>query len=180
VPPGRRRDTSTPAPAPSRRGPLGTLARLVADRGDHAQAARLTGAVDAARWRIGYPRPPADLPADASLRDDLAAVPGKTTFADLVGEGSDLGLDQAVVYASRGRGPRDRPAIGWDSLTTTEPEVAALVAEGLTNPQIAERLFVRPATVKTHISHIFAEVGVSTRAELAALASRQRDERPSP
>jgi hypothetical protein len=41
---------------------LDTLARLVADRGDHAQAARLTGAVDAARRRIGYPRPPADLP----------------------------------------------------------------------------------------------------------------------
>jgi hypothetical protein len=145
VPPGRRRDTSTPAPAPSRRGPLGTLARLVADRGDHAQAARLTGAVDAARRRIGYPRPPADLSADASLRDDLAAVLGKTTIADLVGEGSDLGLDRAVVYASRGRGRRGRPAIGWNSLTTTEREVGALVAEGLTNPPIADEFELAPS-----------------------------------
>ncbi len=158
---------------------LDTLARLVADRGDHARAARLTGAADAARRRIGYPRPPADLPADASLRGDLVAILGETTFADLVGEGTELGLDQAVAYASRGRGPRGRPAIGWDSLTTTEREVASLVAEGLTNPQIAERLFVRPATVKTHVSHIFTKVGVSSRAELAALASRQRDERTS-
>jgi DNA-binding CsgD family transcriptional regulator len=86
-----------------------------------------------------------------------------------------MDLDQAVVHVSRGRGPRGRPAMGWDSLTTAEREVAALVAEGLTNPQIAERLFVRPATVKTHVSHIFAKVGVSTRAELAALAARQRD-----
>jgi DNA-binding CsgD family transcriptional regulator len=91
-----------------------------------------------------------------------------------------MDLDQAVVYASRGRGPRGRPAIGWDSLTTTERDVAALVTEGLTNPQIAERLFVRPATVKTHLSHIFAKVGVNNRAELAALATRHRDEPPSP
>jgi DNA-binding CsgD family transcriptional regulator len=88
-------------------------------------------------------------------------------------------LGDGVAYASRGRGPRGRPAIGWDSLTATEREVAALVAEGLTNPQIAERLFVRPATVKTHVSHIFAKVGVTTRAELAAAAASQRDGRPS-
>jgi predicted ATPase/DNA-binding CsgD family transcriptional regulator len=158
---------------------LDSLARLGADRGDHAPAARLMGAADESRRRIGYPRPPADLPTDASLREDLVAVLGEATFAALVGEGTDLGLDQAVRYGSRGRGPRRRPAIGWHSLTATEREVAALVAEGLTNPQIAERLFVRPATVKTHVSHIFAKVGVSTRAELAALATRERDERPS-
>lgn len=48
------------------------------------------------------------------------------------------------------------------------------VAEGLTNPQIAERMFITRATVKTHTSHIFTKVGVTTRAELAAEVTRRR------
>jgi DNA-binding NarL/FixJ family response regulator len=46
--------------------------------------------------------------------------------------------------------------------------VIKLVAKGLTNPQIGERLFVSRATVKTHLAHIFTKLGVRTRAELAA------------
>jgi DNA-binding CsgD family transcriptional regulator len=104
---------------------------------------------------------------------------GEDIFMDLVREGSQLGLDESVAYATRGRGPRGRASIGWESLTATEREVAALVAEGLTNPQIAQRLFVGRATVKTHVSHIFTKIGVTTRAELAATAARQRDLGPS-
>jgi DNA-binding NarL/FixJ family response regulator len=48
-----------------------------------------------------------------------------------------------------------------------------LVAEGLTNPQIAEQMFIARGTVKVHVSHIFAKVGLSNRAELAALATRR-------
>jgi DNA-binding NarL/FixJ family response regulator len=43
----------------------------------------------------------------------------------------------AVGYVTRGRGPRTRPASGWDSLTPTELTVAQAIAEGLSNPQIA-------------------------------------------
>ncbi|MEJ7562457.1 MAG: LuxR C-terminal-related transcriptional regulator [Ilumatobacteraceae bacterium] len=53
-------------------------------------------------------------------------------------------------------------------------EVVALVAEGLTNPQIAERLFVSRATVKTHLSHVYTKVGIANRAELASLATRRQ------
>ena len=49
----------------------------------------------------------------------------------------------------------------------------SLVAEGLTNPQIAERLFVAPGTVKVHVSHVFTKLGLSTRSELAAAAARR-------
>ena len=49
-----------------------------------------------------------------------------------------------------------------------------LVAEGLTNPQIGERLYVSPRTVQTHLAHIFAKLGVSTRAQLAAQAAHQQ------
>jgi DNA-binding CsgD family transcriptional regulator len=54
----------------------------------------------------------------------------------------------------------------------TEMEVVRHAGEGLTDPQIAERLFVSRITVRVHLAHIFAKVGVSTRAELAALASK--------
>ena len=90
-------------------------------------------------------------------------------------EGASLGTDELLDWVLRARGSRGRPSLGWDSLTPTEREVASLVAEGLTNPQIAQRLFVSAATVKTHVSHIFAKVGVASRSELAARASRLGD-----
>jgi DNA-binding CsgD family transcriptional regulator len=70
------------------------------------------------------------------------------------------------------RGARQRPRIGWDSLTPTEHRVVGLVAEGLTNPQIGERLYVSRRTVQTHLAHVFAKLDVSSRAELAATAAR--------
>ena len=71
------------------------------------------------------------------------------------------------------RGERRRPGRGWESLTPTEIRVVELVAEGLTNPQVGERMFISRGTVKVHLSHIFAKLGTSTRAELAAEATRR-------
>ena len=50
-------------------------------------------------------------------------------------------------------------------------EVVRLVGEGLRNDAIARRLFIAPGTVKVHLSHIFAKLGIATRAELAAQAA---------
>ena len=66
-----------------------------------------------------------------------------------------------------------RPARGWESLTPTELRVVQLICEGLTNPQIGERMFISRGTVKVHLSHIFAKLGIGTRAELAAEATRR-------
>jgi DNA-binding NarL/FixJ family response regulator len=88
-------------------------------------------------------------------------------------EGRAMTIDAAVAYASRGRGERKRPASGWASLTPTEREVVGLVAEGLRNADIADRLYVSSSTVKTHLSHVFSKLGVTTRAELAALVTRR-------
>jgi DNA-binding CsgD family transcriptional regulator len=71
------------------------------------------------------------------------------------------------------RGPRSRPKSGWDSLTATEHKVVQLVAEGLSNPEIAERLFISRGTVHTHVSHILAKLGLRSRVGLAAEASRR-------
>jgi DNA-binding CsgD family transcriptional regulator len=78
-----------------------------------------------------------------------------------------------VAYATRKGGGRQRPAAGWASLTPAEREVVRLVGEGLRNDAIARRLFIAPGTVKVHLSHIFAKLGITTRAELAARAAVQ-------
>ncbi|HEX4863585.1 MAG TPA: response regulator transcription factor [Acidimicrobiales bacterium] len=57
-----------------------------------------------------------------------------------------------------------------DGLTAREIEVLQLIAQGLTNRQIAERLFVNESTVKTHINHVFAKVGVRDRAQAVTYA----------
>lgn len=67
---------------------------------------------------------------------------------------------------------RQRPSFGWESLTATERRVAALTVDGMTNRSIAERLFVSKYTVQTHLSHIFAKLGISSRVELAAVAAK--------
>lgn len=72
-----------------------------------------------------------------------------------------------VEVVRRTRGGRGRPHTGWDSLTPTEVAVVALVAEGLTNPQIAERLVVGRATVKTHVSSALTKTGLAGRTQLA-------------
>jgi DNA-binding CsgD family transcriptional regulator/class 3 adenylate cyclase len=59
------------------------------------------------------------------------------------------------------------------ALTRAEVAVARLVAEGLSNPQIARRLFISRHTAETHMKHIFAKLGVSSRAELAARVASQ-------
>jgi len=67
------------------------------------------------------------------------------------------------------RGPRRRPAGGWQSLTATERAVSLLVAEGLTNGAVARQLYISPHTVNTHLRHVFAKLGVSNRVALAAV-----------
>lgn len=66
------------------------------------------------------------------------------------------------------RAKRTRAKTGWDAVTPTEMRVLELVAEGLTNRQIGDRLFVSPRTVESHISKLFPKLNASSRTELAA------------
>jgi predicted ATPase/class 3 adenylate cyclase/DNA-binding CsgD family transcriptional regulator len=135
------------------------------------RAARLVGAAEADRARRGQPRPPT---LDARLAPDLERLRTDELETDRQA-GAAMTLQEAISYASRGRGSRKRPAYGWSSLSPAELDVVRLVTEGLTNPQIGERLFISKRTVQTHLSHVFQKLGVSNRAEVAAEATRHSE-----
>ncbi|RIQ22064.1 helix-turn-helix domain-containing protein, partial [Jiangella rhizosphaerae] len=106
--------------------------------------------------------------ADAGLADRPLDL-GPVVDEDAVERGRALPLPDAVAYATRARGPRRRPDTGWASLTPTERSVVDLAVQGLSNPEIGERLFMSRGTVKTHLAHVYAKLQVANRTELAAL-----------
>jgi predicted ATPase/DNA-binding CsgD family transcriptional regulator len=135
---------------------------------DAEAAAHLLAAVEAERARLGYVRFPVDRAAFATAAAHVEAMLGDRTEAVWT-SGAKLSMQEAAALAFRGERRALRPRTGWSSLTAAEERVARLVAEGLTNPQIGERLFVSRRTVQSHLSSIFSKLGVTTRAELAAL-----------
>ena len=151
------------------------LGVLAAARERFSDAARLLAAADAARRPMQYLAPGFTANRDAAARAASQArnVLGEDGFTQAWDEGQGLTLDSAVAYAARKGGGRKRPATGWASLTPAELEVVRLVGEGLRNDAIARRLFIAPGTVKVHLSHIFAKLGITTRTELTAQAAAQ-------
>jgi len=141
---------------------LEVLALVMGDAGQLLEAGRWLGAADAFRARTGYYR--------WFLRPAFEELRQKAGTAALE-EGARLSIEEAIAYAQRGHGERGRPAHGWDSLTPTEARVVELVAEGLPNKEIAAKLFVSVATVKTHLLHVYGKLEVRTRADLAAQAA---------
>jgi DNA-binding CsgD family transcriptional regulator len=71
------------------------------------------------------------------------------------------------------RAPRGRSTVGWEALTPTELRIVGLIAHGLSNPEIAEQLFLSRRTVQTHVSHALAKLGFRSRVELATEATRR-------
>jgi DNA-binding NarL/FixJ family response regulator len=114
------------------------------------------------------------LTKDASSQDIRAAI--------LTVAAGDAALDPAVqshvvaALAAGGQRPVE-PTQGAapdlpDDLTPREAEVLALIAEGLTNAEIAERLVVSPTTIKSHINHLFAKAGLRDRTQAVNYAYR--------
>jgi DNA-binding CsgD family transcriptional regulator len=69
----------------------------------------------------------------------------------------------------------ERPVSGWASLTETERRVADIVAEGLTNPQVADRLFLSRHTVDFHLRQAFRKLDIRSRVELTRLVLQHAD-----
>jgi DNA-binding NarL/FixJ family response regulator len=116
---------------------------------------------------------PPDEPRIRALAAATRAQIGDEAFAAARADGASLSLDEAIAWIQRARGSRKRPSGGWESVTPTELRVVALVAHGLTNPQIGERMFISRATVKVHLAHIFQKLDVRSRSALTAQAVRR-------
>jgi predicted ATPase/DNA-binding CsgD family transcriptional regulator len=152
---------------------LDALAAVAVARERFSEAARLLGAGAAGRARLGIVRWHPEAHFWSGIEQATREALGRDAYHAAYAEGAALELDEAVAYARRARGARSRPKRGWDSLTPTELRVVELAAQGLTNPQIAERMFISRATAKSHLSHIYAKTGISSRSELAAEAMRR-------
>ncbi|HEY3946034.1 MAG TPA: AAA family ATPase [Solirubrobacteraceae bacterium] len=114
-----------------------------------------------------------------------------------IGESGIEALTQALVLFARAGATRDaarlrsrlrelgirrrvategKPVTGWAAMTKSELAVAELVASGLTNREVAERLYVSPHTVNTHLRQVFAKLGVKSRVDLTRLAIERESE----
>lgn len=113
---------------------------------DDTTRERVLDLVEAVRRR------PTDHPLDAVVA--LANEPVRVTV--------DRSGPETVVFVE------PRPSAVFDRLTPREREVAALVAEGLTNRQIADRLVIAPSTVKDHVHAILTTTGLPNRGRVAA------------
>ena len=184
APAGRRRDVGRARPGT----PRGLGSRSPAHALNHADGlVRLaTGSMSAARealeravrgwddrgrvWEATWAR--LDL-AYCLIRmnrhgESVALIGQVRETADSLGSPPLQSRADELARTSRARGATEE---AWWPLTAREFEVARLVAEGLTNAEIAERLTIAPKTASAHIEHILAKLGVTRRAEIAAWAA---------
>lgn len=152
---------------------LDGLAEVAAALDGHVEAARILGASMRMRDEVGIVDWPSHRAEDEAVCDRVRAALGVEAFERTVAEGRALSTEEAVAYVRRARGTRNRPQTGWESLTPTERGVVRYAADGLTNPEIAARMFISRGTVKIHLSHVYAKLGIKNRSELAAAAARR-------
>jgi non-specific serine/threonine protein kinase len=142
-------------------------ARGDADRGDFVRAAELCGAGDALWETLTAPLQMG--PAYAEIRKDGAAkcraALGAARFEAALRRGAAMSLAEAVAVA-RGQ-VREADGAVPPALTRREQEVAALVAKGLGNRDIADQLYLSKRTVDSHLEHIFDKLGFTSRTQLA-------------
>jgi len=122
--------------------------------------------------------------AAGALVDTGDRDPARAAFSRAVDLYSSLGATRDVARLQarfRAAGIRRAPRVkhqrahrGWESLTPAEVKIAALVAAGMTNPQIAARLFLSHRTVATHVSHILGKLNVRSRIDIARESADRR------
>ncbi|HEX9064645.1 MAG TPA: tetratricopeptide repeat protein [Streptosporangiaceae bacterium] len=154
---------------------LQALAALAQASGEPEQAIRLTGAARAVFSQVGTPRAAAAVRRLDRLLEAARGQVEASQVAALVAEGQAMSPYQAAELITVTRAPAHRPEPPGQAggLTEREREIAVLVAAGLSNRAIGEKLFIATTTVARHVANIFAKLGLSSRAELAAWVASQ-------
>ncbi|TMD56258.1 MAG: tetratricopeptide repeat protein, partial [Chloroflexi bacterium] len=143
------------------------LGEVVAAQQKLAWAAQLWGAADALRDAIGVPIPPVEL-ADYERSLSAARVHlGERAFAAAWAQGRAMSPERALAAQGQKPTPIPTPIVSPptypDGLTAREVEVLRLLADGLTDLQMADKLVLSPRTVHAHISSIYSKLGVNSR-----------------
>ena len=151
------------------------LAGVVAAQGELAWAVQLWGAAKALREAIGVPIPPVYHAEYEQMVATARTQLGEKAFATVWAQGRMMTPEQALtvqepatmpipIPTEQPPAPPAKPSPTYpDGLTTREVEVLRLVAQGMTNEQMAKQLVISPRTVNTHLTSIFSKIGVSTR-----------------
>lgn len=161
---------------------LAELGGVAASLGQPQRGARLLGAAAALREVIRAPIAPAERKAYEAKVASVHSLLGAAEFIVAWDTGQSLLPDEAVTEAlaveasvtlpisDRKDSPID--AVSGDRLSPRELEVLRLVAEGRSNPQIADALFISPRTASTHVASILTKLGLDSRTSAATYALR--------
>ncbi|WP_137815216.1 ATP-binding protein [Gandjariella thermophila] len=152
------------------------LGWIAAAEGRPERGARLLGAADAVWRRTGSSLYRHLVDLNEKVVAELRSTLGDDGFDAAFAEGTRLTLDEAVCYALEER-TRSRPRgaeRAQDTLTRRETQIAELIAEGLTNKEIAARLVISQRTVETHVEHILTKLGFSSRTQVASWFTGER------
>jgi DNA-binding CsgD family transcriptional regulator/tetratricopeptide (TPR) repeat protein len=143
---------------------LDGLAGVIAAEGQFVRAARLLGTAEALLEVIGAPLPLHCRPAHERTLAALRARLDEETFAVAWAEGRYMTPEQAVAALEQpGVEPAAPSSLYPAGLTRREVEVLRLVATGLTDAQVAEKLFISLRTVNAHLRSIYTKLGVGSR-----------------
>jgi non-specific serine/threonine protein kinase len=146
---------------------LESLGEITASHGRFDLAARLLGAAEAVRDMIRVPRPPADAADHDHALTVVRANLSQSVFAHEWERGRSMPLE-LVLHAFDALPVVAQPEPS--PLTLREHEVTLLVAEGLSNKEIADRLVLSIRTVEAHVTHVLNKLGLRSRAQLAIWA----------
>jgi DNA-binding CsgD family transcriptional regulator/tetratricopeptide (TPR) repeat protein len=151
---------------------LETLATTTERTGRPADGARMFGAAARHSETIGVPDVEYTRQLQSDLRSSFMAALGAERFEAAYREGFNGGLDPALDLARSLRSHGTSPQGPKGVLSRREQDVVALVAAGLTDIQIGERLYISVRTVRSHLDRIRNKTGARRRAELTRLASQ--------